>query len=512
MKKIILFFSVMAFLLSNFGWGNSFPDYDTNPFSFSVAESIAGYGDDIFVVDLNGDSLLDYTFRSETTLYAYAHDGSPLWNVTILYPAADIINYGTKFGAADVDYDGQIEVVALNNSNQVIVLDGLNGNQEGTINISVGANQKAGHVAIANIRGEGDRDIIVQTMHVSSLNPGFYINRTLIAIRMDTQTEIWRVEQNADIGDGSFLSVYEGYWGQAHGSFFCADVDGDGKDEVIGGNMIDDDGTVLSLGYNTGWIGVNPVDGFVDHLDAMSVGDIRPDLTGIEWVVTEEDAYGQTDYHTALLSKDGLTWRKETNLFTIEKDKEPQNVAIGNFDTTRIHSEVWCRSRFGGGDSQHPWVFDYAGNQFAHYTTEDVLPEGFNTYDYGNAEGLEMIWTIDWFGSKKEHIAAKARHVSGNVGVFDAVTGEAVWTTVDSPVAASSIYVADVAGDSREEVIIYDENDGTIKVYWNEEENPNQPKPDKWDDPLYVRLKQNWNYYSPGGYTYGDYPLISNIA
>ncbi|MBN2030414.1 fibronectin type III domain-containing protein, partial [bacterium] len=511
-KRIFLLLVIRVLLLPDLSEGSSFPDYDTNPFCFSVAEGVYGYGDNIFVADLDGDMLLDYTFRSDTKLYVYAHDGSPLWNVAISYPIFEIVNHGTKFGAADIDDDGQVEIVALNNSNQVVIFNGSNGNQEGTINISVGSNQRAGHIAIANIRGEGDRDIVVQTMHALDSNPGYYINRTVIAIRMDTQAEIWRVEQDANTGGGTFSTIYEGYWGQAHGSFLCADVDGDGKDEVIGGNMIDDDGTLVSLGYNTNWIGVNYGDGFVDHLDAVSVGDIRPDLPGIEWVVTEEDWYGGTDWHTTLLSKDGLTWRKETTLFTVQSEREPQNTAVGNFDATRMHSEVWCRSRFGGTVSQHPWVFDYAGNEFAHYATADVLPAGFNTHENGNGEGLEIIWTIDWFGTKKEYIAATARHVLGNVGVFDAITGQAVWTTVDSPVAAGVIYVADVSGDSREEVIVYDVNDGKIKVYWNEEVNLNQPKPNKWDDPLYVHLKQNWNYYSPGGYTYGDYPLISNIA
>ncbi|MCK4817099.1 fibronectin type III domain-containing protein, partial [bacterium] len=100
------------------------------------------------------------------------------------------------------------------------------------------------------------------------------------------------------------------------------------------------------------------------------------------------------------------------------------------------------------------------------------------------------------------------------MGVFDAVTGQAVWTTIDMvpQIQAHVIYVADVSGDNREEIVIYDKADGTIKIFWNEEENSYQPKPDKWDDPLYRRVKQNWNFYSPGHYTMNDYPVISNVT
>ena len=125
--------------------------------------------------------------------------------------------------------------------------------------------------------------------------------------------------------------------------------------------------------------------------------------------------------------------------------------------------------------------------------------------------GIEMIWTIDWDAGEEECIAATARHIFGNVGVFHAENLEPVWhMPVDfSSVQASMLYVADVSGDSREEVVVYDANDAKIKIYWNGDSNPD-PGPDKWDDPLYRRLKQVWNYYSPGSYTRRD-PLILSL-
>lgn len=223
------------------------------------------------------------------------------------------------------------------------------------------------------------------------------------------------------------------------------------------------------------------------------------------------------------MNKSGLLWRKEITFTGYEDFKEPQHTAVGNFSVTHNHAEVWVRSRLGGGDpnhfyrpfdSQYPWAFNGTGSIIATYRTVERLPAGFNTDPtWGNKYGIEMIWTIDWTGGPKEHIAAKARWVEGHIGIFDAVTCDSVWTSLGHypSIQARMLYVADIAGDGREEMIVYDASDGRIKVFWNPAENPYQPRLPKWEDPLYKRLKQNWNYYSPGGYTYPDYPAVSNV-
>ena len=169
------------------------------------------------------------------------------------------------------------------------------------------------------------------------------------------------------------------------------------------------------------------------------------DLSGLEWVVCEEDHApqrpGQNDtylnnWHTSLVRKavsSGVVWRRDHE-FANDSHREPQQLAVGNFDTTRSFAEVWARSRFPSDAdvtlSQHPWIFDAYGVQFSDYATEDSLPAGFNNHADGNMRGIEMVWTIDWKGSKKEHICAAARDGDA-VGVFDALTGKAVWNSQD---------------------------------------------------------------------------------
>ncbi|MDM7924956.1 MAG: fibronectin type III domain-containing protein [bacterium] len=512
-------------IVSGFGSGLAdMPEYPSNPYTFPIEDEIWGYFSSFFTVDLNGDGLLDFTYRSKIKVYAYDHWGVFMWSVDCPYPGVPINNHAAKHAAGDVDGDGTVEVVALHYEpgvNQVVVLDGASGAEEGRFNVSVGSYQMVGHVQIVNLRGEGDRDIIVQTMDVGleSDHPAYYYNRTLIAYRMDTKAQLWRVEQDRNTLNG----YYEGYWGPAHGPFMAADVDNDGRDEVVGAGYVDHTGAVYTLSYPSGWVGENGYDKYVDHIDAVTVGDFRPDLPGLEWIVVEEDNVQNGvvpadyyNYHTAMLKTTGILWRKETTLYypEPEKPKEPQNVAAGNFTSAHDHAEVWLSSRgplLPWLNHQHPWMFNATGTQIVDYNIGAALPAGFNPV--GNSEGVEPSFTIDWFGLPTDQIASLARHANGNLGVLDPMTGSAYWSTTGQTPAmqATLLYVVDVAGDSREEIVSYDSTDFQVKIYWNTEPNPHQPKPSKWDDPLYARVKQNWNYYQPGSYTYGDYPLISNL-
>lgn len=481
---------------------------------FTVAEEPYSWGGgNIFVIDVNGDSQLDFVIRGESGVYIYEQDGDLLWFKAINVPLAydwdtQRYNQGVTYGAGDVDGDSQVEIVALDDNNTLHVFDPITNTTEKSILLTsyLLSEQKCAHVAIVNLRGKGDCDAIVQTNDLTPENGitdsyKYYINRSLIALNMETGDTLWTVEQD-NICTGS-SGHYEGYWGVTHGPFFAADVDWDGLDEVVGGNMIDDDGTEIDLGYNRNWIYKSS--DYIDHLDALGVGDLRPGLPGFEWVVTEEDNNGNTNWNTTLLSINNLIWQKEYN------NEEPQNVAIGDFDLTKNYCEIWNRSK---SNPQHPWIFDYQGNGFADYDMSVVLPSGFNSA--GNNLGLEIIWTIDWDGSGREYIAGKARKATGterNIGVFDAISGDSIWTSLQlsGNIATHVLYVADVLNDPREELVIYDLNDSKIKVYGNSASEPGGLA-DKWEDPLYRRLKQNWNYYSPGSYTQPPEPAVVNLT
>jgi hypothetical protein len=68
-------------------------------------------------------------------------------------------------------------------------------------------------------------------------------------------------------------------------------------------------------------------------------------------------------------------------------------------------------------------------------------------------------------------------------------------------VLAARTYVADIAGDYREEVVVVESvagGNGRVLVFWNDAANPTpSARERRWTEQHYRRIKQNWNYYSP---------------
>jgi len=455
----------------------------------------------------------------------------------------------------DLNGDRVPDIVAVNASvnNEVWVISGADGTLLGDpMEVPLGTGQIVGHVAVVNLRGEGDRDIIVQTIDVihentegtlptSSDKTYYYVNRSLISYNLETRSQLWTtiISQNRSI----VQPFYEGYWGQAHGPLICADVDWDGLDEVVGGTFIDpvsatnpgSPAQIISTSWINRYIGITPSVNYLDHLDAVLVSDFRPDIPGLEWMVAQEDDAGYLNMHTGMYSKSQAgyaIWRVEAlSLLNLSPDFtggtahqfiEPQFVAAGNFDLTAPYYETWNGSRQGNlkvstTQSQHPWLYSGNGTLFAHYSMSNKLPAGFNPVS--NLEGVEASVTIDWDGTSRDYIAVRSRYRSNftptvrHVGIFNGATFDSVWTTLaDDDIYASQVFVADACGDSREEIICYDKNDHTVKVFWNGLANPS-PGANKWLDPLYRRVKQTWNFYSTGSYARpASVPLLQAAA
>jgi rhamnogalacturonan endolyase len=102
---------------------------------------------------------------------------------------------------------------------------------------------------------------------------GYYTRATLASydVKDKKLTQHWFYDSGTTAGIGAY--------GQGNHNLSVADVDGDGKDEIVYSSCaIDDDGTLL---YRTG----------LGHGDAMHVSDLDPDRPGLEvWDVHEDAA------------------------------------------------------------------------------------------------------------------------------------------------------------------------------------------------------------------------------
>ena len=116
----------------------------------------------------------------------------------------------------------------------------------------------------------------------------------------------------------------------------------------------------------------------------------------------------------------------------------------------------------------------------------DVAPRGWTV------KGIEVISPIAWTEEGRQFAAAKERHRSGDVGIFDPMTGQFLVRFDDQ---ADRLYVADVVNDWREEIIIL--NDDELRIYQNAATAPDTGRMELWTKDHYRRSKMTWNYYSP---------------
>ena len=433
---------------------------DTTRYVFEL--EIPGPSDDedsaggIIVADVTSDGKPDYLVTCTGHLAVHDNRGSKLW-----VKRTDIVvgwqsesqglpgHNGPGVGAGDVDGDGRTEVVFLTQDGALHVVDGAKGTEKATIRPPVPAGAQRWEVAmIGDFRGVGDdRDLLLQATNKSGYRMGRYLAAYSFDALIAGQKPLWSTDE--------FVSC-------AHNGARLADLDGDGRDEVLGATVFSPDGKLL--------VQAQP---FRGHMDSVFAADVRPDIPGLEVILLEEGSNC-----VQLLGVKGPIWREHF------KHQEPQNAAIGRFKTGSIEFFIWCRSRYN--EHQRPFVFDARGTKVFDYEMDDVAPAGWTD------RGVEVIHTIDWTGEPRQLACAKERHRSGDVCLFEPITGRFVQRISEK---ADRLYVADVTGDWREEIIVLNGNE--LHVYENRTANPRPDAMRLWEDRNYRRLKQCHNYYSP---------------
>lgn len=207
------------------------------------------------------------------------------------------------------------------------------------------------------------------------------------------------------------------YSGMGNHGLTVADVDNDGKDEIIYGSMcVDDNGKGL---YTTGF----------RHGDALHVSDLDLDVPGLEAFGIHEIENKTTGPGVAVFSAaDGKV------LFTDSLNEDVGRGVADNIDPTRKGAQCWW--------SGSPFLYDMKGNKIGD------APKSINFLIYWDGDTSRELLNsnyIDKYG--KGRLFTATGTVSNN-------------GTKSTPALS-----ADILGDWREELILRSEDNKELRIY-----------------------------------------------
>ncbi|GEM_PF-333806 len=207
------------------------------------------------------------------------------------------------------------------------------------------------------------------------------------------------------------------YSGQGYHNLSVADVDQDGKDEIIFGAMtIDDDGTGL---YSTG----------LGHGDALHVSDLDPDRPGLEVFGIHELKGGRKGIGAAL--RDARTGEI---LFKAAIDQDVPRGVAANIDPEHKGAYMWWL----GARS----LYDMKGNDLG------PAPRSANFLIWWDADLSREMLNSNYIEKYKEGVIFRAEGASSING------------TKSTPNLS-----ADILGDWREELILRADDNQSLRIY-----------------------------------------------
>jgi rhamnogalacturonan endolyase len=430
---------------------------------------IAGYiPNDVSVGDLNGDGQYDLivhmtgkgadnSFKGLTDspiFQAYSLDGKFLWEINLGKNIREGAHY-TQFMVYDLDGDGIAELVCktadgtTDSQNTIVgdgskdwrdtnpdsatygkilkgpeylsVFDGKTGKVISTVNYipergNIGAWGGKGGNGKNDATGNRVDRFTACIAYLDGIHPSVvmcrgYYGRTVLAawdFKNNKLTSRWVF----DTKNGN-----NPYSGMGNHGLSVADVDNDGKDEIVFGSMVvDDDGKGL---YTTGF----------RHGDALHISDLDPDVPGLEVFGVHEIEEGTKGSGVVLFS--AATGKV---LFNDALNEDVGRGVADNIDSTRVGAQMWW--------SGSHFLYDIKGNKIGD------APRSTNFLIYWDGDSSREILNsnyIDKYGKGRLFTADGALSNNGS--------------------KSTPALSADILGDWREELILRSADNKELRIY-----------------------------------------------
>ncbi|PAF29327.1 rhamnogalacturonan lyase [Paenibacillus sp. 7516] len=457
-------------------WGNNYlsvplsiPGGGTTPdgvaYTYSANDASAG--------DLDGDGEYELIvkwdpsnskdnsqsgYTGEVFIDAYKLNGTRLWRISLGKNIRAGAHY-TQFMVYDLDGDGKAEVAMKtadgskdgtgtvigdaskdyrNSSGYVLsgpefltIFNGQTGKALSTVNyepargnVSDWGDNYGNRVdrflaAIAYL--DGERPSLVMAR-------GYYTRTVLVAYnwRNGQLTKQWTFDSNT--------SGNSGYAGQGNHNLSVADVDGDGKDEIIYGAMaVDDNGKGL---YTTG----------LHHGDAMHLSDLDPDRAGLEvFQVHETPSNAGVEFRDARTGQ--LIWGIPTT-------KDIGRGMAADIDPRYKGAEVWADGGLYTAKGQKIGTTLPSSTNFGIWWDGDLLRELLDSnridkWDYANSKTVNLLTAS---GVSSNNGTKSTPNLQADL--FGDWREEVVWRTSDS--SALRIYTTTAVTDKRIYTLMHD--------------------------------------------------------
>ncbi|XEC93773.1 SGNH/GDSL hydrolase family protein [Paenibacillus tarimensis] len=399
-------------------------------------------------------------YTGNVYLDAYKMDGTLLWRIDMGRNIRAGAHY-TQFMVYDLDGDGRAEIAMktadgtidgtgaaigdpskdfrtssgyiLSGPEYLTIFEGLTGQALATTDYDPprgivdswgdGYGNRVDRLMAAVAYLDGERPSLIMTR-------GIYTRSVIAAYN-------WRDGELSKLW--TFDSTSEGnsaYAGQGYHSLSIADVDADGKDEVVYGQMVvDDDGTGL---YSTG----------LGHGDALHVSDLLPERPGLEVFAVQEDRSKPYGYDLRDAATGEIIWGVQTG-------QDTGRGVAADIDPRYRGAEAWAIS--GEWNSRIGGLYSAQGEKIG----ENIPTANFAVWWDGDL--LRELLDHQWNAEAGVGVGTIDKWDYGNAQLVNLLTADGTFS--NNYTKGTPALQADLFGDWREEAMWRTEDSSALRIY-----------------------------------------------